>query len=323
MPLWAIGAIVVLVVAIILVIVGLRSPKETDPLHTRLAEYSSREKPLTLEEIELAQPFSERVLLPNIRRLGQFASRFTPQASLESIQHKLDLAGNPRGLDPTVFWALRIVATLGLGGFILLVTFLAPPASVLSIRTGAIKALGMALGGALLGFFLPVMLLSSRVKRRQNLIIKAMPDALDLLTVCVEAGLGFDQAMAKVSEKWENELSLAFERVIQEVRLGKLRREALRDMADRMDIPDMTSFVAAIIQADQLGVSIGKVLRIQSDQMRVKRRQRAEKKAHEAPVKMLIPMVFLIFPSIYIVLLGPAALILLNSPAIKSVFGGG
>jgi len=323
MPLWAIGAIVVLVVAIILVIVGLRSPKETDPLHTRLAEYSSREKPLTLEEIELAQPFSERVLLPNIRRLGQFASRFTPQASLESIQHKLDLAGNPRGLDPTTFWAMRIVATLGLGGFILLVTFLAPPASVLSIRTGAIKALGMALGGALLGFFLPVMLLSSRVKRRQNLIIKAMPDALDLLTVCVEAGLGFDQAMAKVAEKWENELSLAFERVIQEVRLGKLRREALRDMADRMDIPDMTSFVAAIIQADQLGVSIGKVLRIQSDQMRVKRRQRAEKKAHEAPVKMLIPMVFLIFPSIYIVLLGPAALILLNSPAIKSVFGGG
>jgi tight adherence protein C len=323
MPIWAIGGIVVLVVAIILVIVGLRSPKESDPLHTRLAEFSTRERPLTLEEIELAQPFSERVLLPNIRRLGQFASRFTPQASLESIQHKLDLAGNPRGLDPTIFWALRIVATVGLGGFILLITFLAPASSILSIRTGTIKALAMALGGSLLGFFLPIMLLSSRVKRRQNLIIKAMPDALDLLTVCVEAGLGFDQAMAKVAEKWENELSLAFERVIQEVRLGKLRREALRDMADRMDIPDMTSFVAAIIQADQLGVSIGKVLRIQSDQMRVKRRQRAEKKAHEAPVKMLIPMVFLIFPSIYIVLLGPAALILLNSPAIKSVFGGG
>ncbi len=323
MPIWAIGGIVVLVVAIILVIVGLRSPKQTDPLQTRLAEFSTREKPLTLEEIELAQPFSERVLLPNIRRLGQFASRFTPQASLESIQHKLDLAGNPRGLDPTIFWALRIVATVGLGGFILLITFLAPPSSILSIRTGTVKALAMALGGSLLGFFLPVMLLSSRIKRRQAIIIKAMPDALDLLTVCVEAGLGFDQAMSKVSEKWENELSLAFERVIQEVRLGKLRREALRDMADRMDIADMTSFVAAIIQADQLGVSMGKVLRIQSDQMRVKRRQRAEKKAHEAPVKMLIPMVFLIFPSIYIVLLGPAALILLNSPAIKSVFGGG
>ncbi len=235
----------------------------------------------------------------------------------------MDLAGNPRGLDPTTFWAGRIIATVGLGGFILLVTFLAPADSFLSIRTGTIKALAFALGGSLLGFFLPVMLLSSRIKRRQDIILKAMPDALDLLTVCVEAGLGFDQAMVKVSEKWENELSLAFERVIQEVRLGKLRREALRDMADRMDLSDMTSFVAAIIQADQLGVSMGKVLRIQSDQMRMKRRQRAEKKAHEAPVKMLIPMAFLIFPAIYIVLLGPAVLILMNSSAIHAVFGGG
>ena len=318
-----IAGIVVVVIAIILVIVGLRSPEDADPLQTRLAEFSTRERPLTLEEIELAQPFSQRVLLPNLRRLGQFASRFTPQSSLESIQHQLDLAGNPRGIDPTTFWAWRIIATLGLSGFILLVTFLAPANSFLSIRTGTIKALAFALGGALLGYFLPVMLLQSRIKRRQDIILKAMPDALDLLTVCVEAGLGFDQAMSKVSEKWENELSLAFERVIQEVRLGKLRREALRDMADRMDLPDMTSFVAAIIQADQLGVSMGKVLRIQSDQMRMKRRQRAEKKAHEAPVKMLIPMAFLIFPSIYIVLLGPAVLILMNSPAIKSVFGGG
>jgi tight adherence protein C len=323
MPILLIAGIVVVILAVLLVIVGLRSPEDQDPLQTRLAEFSTRERPLTLEEIELSQPFSQRVLLPNLRRLGQFAARFTPQSSLESIQHQLDLAGNPRGFDPTTFWAWRIVATVGLGGFILLVTFIAPPDSVLSIRTGTAKALAFALGGALLGFFLPVMLLASRIKRRQDIILKAMPDALDLLTVCVEAGLGFDQAMSKVSEKWENELSLAFERVIQEIRLGKLRREALRDMSDRMDIPDMTSFVAAIIQADQLGVSMGKVLRIQSDQMRMKRRQRAEKKAHEAPVKMLIPMAFLIFPSIYIVLLGPAALILINSAAIKAVFGGG
>jgi tight adherence protein C len=323
MPYLLIGGAIVLIVAIILVIVGLRSPSQADPLQTRLAEFSTRERPLTLEEIELSQPFSERVLLPTMRRLGQFASRFTPQASLESIQHQLDLAGNPRGLDPTMFWAIRIVATLGLGAFILFVTFIAPPDSFLSIRTGTVKAVLIALGGMLIGFFLPVMLLQSRIRRRQDMIVKAMPDALDLLTVCVEAGLGFDQAMAKVAEKWENELSLAFERVLQELRLGKLRREALRDMADRMDIPDMTSFVAAIIQADQLGVSMGKVLRIQSDQMRIKRRQRAEKKAHEAPVKMLIPMAFLIFPSIYIVLLGPAAMILINSPALRSVFGGG
>jgi tight adherence protein C len=316
-----IGGVIVVVVAIILIIVGLRAPDEADPLQARLAEYSTRERPLTLEEIELSQPFTQRVLLPMLRRLGQFAARFTPQASLEAVQHKLDLAGNPRGLDPTLFWALRIVATLTLGGFVLFVTTVAPPDSFFSIRTGAFKAVMFAAGAALLGFALPVMFLSSRIRRRQDLIIKSMPDALDLLTVCVEAGLGFDQAMAKVAEKWENEVSLGFERVLAEIRLGKLRREALRDMADRMEVADMTSFVAAIIQADQLGVSMGKVLRIQSDQMRVKRRQRAEKKAHEAPVKMLIPMAFLIFPSIYIVLLGPAAMILINSPALRSVFG--
>lgn len=322
MPQLLIGAAIVIVIAIVLIVVGLRSPNESDPLQSRLADFSTRERPLTLEEIELSQPFSERVLIPFMRRLGAFASRFTPQASLESVQHQLDLAGNPRGMDPTIFWAIRIVATLGLGGFILLITFLAPRDSMFSIRTGTVRALAFAAGGALIGFVLPVMLLRSRITRRQALILKAMPDALDLLTVCVEAGLGFDQAMSKVAEKWENDLSLAFERVIQEVRLGKLRRDALRDMSDRMEIADMTSFVAAIIQADQLGVSMGKVLRIQSDQMRIKRRQRAEKKAHEAPVKMLIPMVFLIFPSIYVVLLGPAALILMNSPAIKAVFGG-
>jgi tight adherence protein C len=133
------------------------------------------------------------------------------------------------------------------------------------------------------------------------------------LTICVEAGLGFDAAMGKVYEKWDNELSIAFGRVIQEIQLGKIRREALRDMASRMDVPDVTSFTAAIIQADQLGVSISKILRVQSDQMRVKRRQRAQEKAQQAPVKMMIPMVLLIFPSIWIVLLGPSIIILMNT----------
>jgi tight adherence protein C len=151
-------------------------------------------------------------------------------------------------------------------------------------------------------------MLTSRITRRQKEIRKAMPDALDLLTICVEAGLGFDAAMAKVSEKWENELSLAFARTIREVQLGKVRREALKDMADRLGIPEMTSFVAAIIQSEQLGVSMAKVLRIQSDQMRVRRRQYAEEQAHKAPIKMIIPMALLIFPSIMIIILTPAAI---------------
>jgi tight adherence protein C len=151
------------------------------------------------------------------------------------------------------------------------------------------------------------------ITRRQKSVRHAMPDALDLLTICVEAGLGFDAAMSKVSEKWENELSLAFGRAIREVQLGKIRRDALRDMAERLGLPEMTSFVAAVIQSEQLGVSMAKVLRIQADQMRMKRRQHAEEEAHKAPIKMLIPMALLIFPSLMIVLLTPAALRLLQS----------
>jgi tight adherence protein C len=163
-------------------------------------------------------------------------------------------------------------------------------------------------GLGLIGFYLPMYSVNKRIKRRQDSVIKALPDALDLLVICVEAGLGFDMAMGKVYDKWENELALAFGRVLREIQLGKSRRDALRDMSERLDVPDVNSFVAAIIQADQLGVSMSKILRVQSDQMRVKRRQRAQEKAHQAPVKMMIPMVLLIFPSIWIVLLGPAIL---------------
>jgi tight adherence protein C len=174
-------------------------------------------------------------------------------------------------------------------------------------------------GGAALGYFFPVLWIRSKIRRRQDGIIKALPDALDLLTICVEAGLGFDQAMGKVYEKWDNDLSVAFGRVLREIQLGKIRREALRDMADRMGVPDVTSFTAAVIQADQLGVSMTKILRVQSDQMRVKRRQRAQEKAHQAPIKMMIPMVLLIFPSLWIVLLGPAIIFLLTSGALGKI----
>ncbi|NWF62694.1 MAG: type II secretion system F family protein, partial [Chloroflexi bacterium] len=157
-----------------------------------------------------------------------------------------------------------------------------------------------------LGFFFPQLWLGSRISKRQNEVRKALPDALDLLTICVEAGLGFEAAMSKVADKWENELSIMFGRCIREIQLGKTQREALRDMADRIGLPELTSFVAAVIQSQMLGVSMAKVLRIQSDQMRLKRRQRAEEEAHQAPVKMIIPMALLTFPSIMIILMAPA-----------------
>lgn len=301
--------------AIALVVIGLGDTDgQIDPLEERLAEFANRGEMATLEEIELSQPISERVILPAARKFGEFATRFTPQNALQDTAHKLELAGNPRGLEPTIFLASRFFAAGGIFVFFVFIFAMA------SVDWPASRKILITVGFSLFGFFLPNLLLQSRIDRRQKEIRKAMPDALDLLTICVEAGLGFDGAMAKVNEKWDNELSLAFGRVLREIQLGKLRRDALRTMAERIGIPEMTSFVAAIIQSEQLGVSMAKVLRIQSDQMRVKRRQLAEEQAHKAPVKMLFPMVLLIFPSLLIILLGPAGLILVTQVGGAGIF---
>lgn len=302
-------AAVILVVGGILVAIGLRNPRRSDDrlLQTRLEEFAKRGEEVNLEKIEMSQPFSERVIFPLARSLGELATRFTPQNALTGISRKLELAGSPARLDPTMFLAMQFLCFLVFAGLLVLVFSVSKanwPAGRITIVT---------LVFSILGFNFPRLWLSSKIARRQKNIRKSMPDALDLLTICVEAGLGFDSAMAKVSEKWETELSMAFARVIQEIQLGKLRREALRDMADRMGISEMTSFVAAVIQSEMLGVSMAKVLRIQSDQMRVKRRQHAEEEAHKAPIKMLIPMGLLIFPSLMIVLLTPAGLRLMHS----------
>lgn len=303
--------------AITLVVIGLRDRRESDPLQQRLAEFAARGETATLEQIELSQPLSERIIIPMARRIGEIVSRFTPQNALQSTARKLELAGNPRGLDPAVFWALRIIIAVAIAGFMLFIFNIGSINWSLGRKT-LVLAVFVALG-----FYVPEMLLTSRIQRRQKAIRRAMPDALDLLTICVEAGLGFDGAMQKVSDKWNNELSQAFGRVIRELSLGKLRREALRDMADRIGIAEMTSFVAAVIQSEQLGVSMAKVLRIQADQMRIKRRQIAEEAAHKAPIKMLIPMALLIFPSICIVLMTPAALSLFRSTLGSVLFRGG
>jgi tight adherence protein C len=210
-------------------------------------------------------------------------------------------------MEPTVFWASRIGAAVAIFALLLFIF------SISSISWSLGRRFILVAIFTFLGYYLPEMLLQSRIRRRQDSVRKAMPDALDLLTICVEAGLGFDGALAKVNEKWDNELSLEFGRVLREVQLGKLRREALQNMSERVGIAEMTSFVAAIVQSEQLGVSMAKVLRIQADQMRIKRRQLAEEKAQQAPIKMLIPMGLLIFPSLMIILLGPAAVQLMRS----------
>jgi tight adherence protein C len=299
----------VLIAALAVIVVGLRrnAPgQEDDPLQARLAEFIQRGDVTSLEEIELSQPFSERVLVPLVNRIGAFSARFTPQKAIQDTARRMELAGNPWPIDAATFLAIRFILAVVLGGLAVAVVL----NSASQNPTDNFLYIG---GATFAGFFLPHLMLTSRITRRQKDIRKAMPDALDLLTICVEAGLGFDAAMSKVAEKWETELALAFSRVIREVQLGKVRRDALKDMSDRLGIPEMTSFVAAIIQSEQLGVSMAKVLRIQSDQMRVKRRQRAEEEAHKAPIKMIIPMALLIFPTIMIIILTPAAIQIMSS----------
>lgn len=318
--LWIIGVAIVIVGSIIvLVVMANRQREETtddDLLASRLVEFTERGEVTYLEDIELSQPLYERVVLPALLKIGDISARFTPQNLIEDVERKFELAGNPRSpltVGATTFLAARFVLSAVFAALGLVLRWI--------LRDMAsLNPVMVLVGGAVLGFYYPQSWLSNKIKVRQKDIQKAMPDALDLLTICVEAGLGFDAAMAKVSEKWENELSLAFARAIREVQLGKVRREALKDMADRIDLADMTSFIAAVIQSEQLGVSMARILRIQSEQMRMKRRQRAEQEAHKAPIKMLLPMVFLTFPSILIVLLTPAALQIMDTFVNGSLF---
>jgi tight adherence protein C len=293
--------------ALTLIVVGIASPRAADEVEARLLQYGERS--MSLEAMELARPFSERILLPMLRASARLLSRFTPQRTLETTRHNLELAGNPNGWSATEFLGIRGLSALVLAALTFAVAMLA--------NANAVQHLLFTLAMGLVGFILPGVWLGRRIARRKDEIVKTLPDALDLLTISVEAGLPFDGAMQRVAEKWDNELSRGFGRALNEMRVGKTRRDALRAMASRMGVPDITSFVAALVQADQLGISIAKVLRIQSEQMRIKRRQRAEEKAQQAPIKMLIPMTFLIFPTILIVILGPALLILKDSPVLQ------
>jgi len=308
MSTWIIVLGVIVVIGIFLVVVagGRRLESDEDPLTARLVEFSARGTPVTLEEIELSQPFHERVIVPILKKLGDISTKFTPQHALETTTKKIELAGNPGNLGAATLLSLRFVVAAVLGGLMFLI-FLGSNTWPVS------REILVTIAFTVLGFFFPQLWIQSKIDRRQKGIRKGLPDALDLLTICVEAGLGFDAAMSKVGQKWENDLSLAFARAIREIQLGKVRREALRDMADRIGLPEMTSFVAAVIQSESLGVSMARVLRIQADQMRLKRRQRAEEEAQKAPIKMLLPMGLFIFPSIMIVLLTPALMRITSS----------
>ncbi len=286
-----------------LILLGFTVPRMgRDAVATRLSQFA--ERPRSLEELELQQPFSERVLLPMIQWLAAFGERFrrnkqqTPQqreSQGEKTRRRLLLAGSPNRWTESDWLGVKLFSALVFAGIGALLT------AVMDI---SFLPLGL-LAGGVIGFVAPELWLSRQIAARQKAIRRALPDALDLLVISVEAGLGFDAAMARVVSKSDNPLSRELARVMAEMRVGRPRREALKDMVNRTDVPDLSQFVSALIQAEQLGVSVSQVLTVQADQMRVLRRQRAEAEAQQAPLKMLFPMLIFIFPALCLMILGP------------------
>ena len=289
---------------ILLLFVGLASGSPVDPVQARLTQLGSVQA-RNLEELELQQPFSERTLRPLIARLSKMSSRLGSASSTENAERRLAMAGNPGDLRVSDWLGVKMLVGIAIAAIAFLVFGL--------LIGGVVVGLFLGLVGFGIGFLIPEFWLGRRIKARQKLILKMIPDTLDLLTISVRAGLGFDGALAKVVEKLPGPLTDEFRRALAEVRVGKARRDALRDMVPRTNVQPLSNFIGAIIQAEQLGVSISKVLQVQSEQLRIERRQRAEEMAAKAPIKMLFPLVGCIFPSLFIVILGPAIISILKT----------
>jgi tight adherence protein C len=292
----AAASLVLAATGLVVMVLGLRAERRQVVLEERLARFAQR--PPSLDDLELAVPFRHRVILPLAERLAHFVLRFTPGASLHRIEQRLVEAGLDGSLRPLTFLGLRLGLALTMASFAIVLTL---------AGSGPVQyRVGLPFVLAALGWIVPNAWLSRRIAQRKRAIQRALPDAIDLLVISVEAGLGFDQALLRVVEKWDNELTREFARTLSEMRMGIPRRQALRDLARRVNVDDLNVFIASLVQADQLGVSISQVLRAQANQMRLRRRQRAQELAHKAPIKMIFPMVFLIFPALYVVILGPA-----------------
>lgn len=241
--------------------------------------------------------FGDRVVAPSLQRMVGLARRLSPSGVAARIQRHLDLAGNPPGMTVE-----RVFAYKGAG-------LLAGAALGALLGSGSpVKLLLWSAGFGAAGFFLPDVLTWNKGLKRQEQVQNTLPDALDMLTVSVEAGLGFDAALSQVTKNTDGPLAGEFFRVLQEMQIGLSRAAAFRSMIDRTTVADLRNFVSAIVQADTLGIPIANVLREQSKEMRLKRRQRAEEKAQKIPIKILFPMIFFIFPALFVVIIGPGAI---------------
>ncbi len=254
---------------------------------------------------DLEPSFNDRVLFPLLNRTQRMGRRLTPADANVRIREKLEMAGNPHGWTVDRVMAGKVVGFVGALVVSLLLAVL--------MGLGFLGTLGLVVAASLAGYHAPNMLLHQKTYDRSEKLQRALPDAIDLLTISVESGLGFDAACSQVARNTDGPLSEEFARMLQEMQIGRGRSEALRSLADRTNLPDLRSFVSAMVQADAFGIPVGQVLRVQSSEIRVKRRQWAEEMAQKVPVKILVPLIFCILPCLFIAVLGPAGISIMNS----------
>ena len=294
--LWSpLAAAALMGLAVLLVWSALTPARPAAAMRNRLNGYLDRVD--VIEDADMRRPLVGRVFGPLMRQVLGLLGRLAPTRMVQASEQMLLQAGDPGGLSALDFFGLRLLAMLVFGGLYLV---LARNSATVSVLLRNSLLIGIA------GFFIPWLWLRSRARGRQHSISLALPDALDMLTIGVEAGLAFESALLRVGERWHNPLTVEFRRAVGEMRVGTPRDVALTRMAERSGAPELRSFIAVLIQSNQLGMSIAQVLHGQAAEMRVKRRQRAEELARQASVKMVFPLVFLIFPAMFVVILGPS-----------------
>lgn len=277
----------------------------SDDVTNRLQEFVSDEKKprrrliadIYARRLELTGTFRQRIITPFLQRLARSMARLTPVHALEELERKLTIAGHPLGFGAREFYGFRL-AILILGGIVALIIF--------QQDFGGQRKYLIIFGVLVISITVPIVWLRSRMRARQKEIDRSLPDALDMLSVCTTAGLGFDQSMQRVSEYWQTQMGVELARVVTEMEMGLSRKDALRNLAYRTDVPSLSSFVSLIIQAEQLGMSISHTLHAMADQMRIERRFKAEEQARKLPTKILFPLVFFIFPAMLAVIMGPS-----------------
>ncbi|MEO8477664.1 MAG: type II secretion system F family protein [Actinomycetota bacterium] len=273
-------------------------------LESQVGGTSTLSDPVDLREQDLAQSFSRRVVVPIVSRAGRMARRVTPLDTRDRIAHKLQLAGGPVGWDAERVLAFKVIGAIG--GFVVglfIASTVSPPPFISMVMLALIS---------FVGFVAPDSTLNRKVEERQREILRTLSDTLDLLTISVEAGLSLNASIAQVVQNVPGVLSSEFARMLQEIQLGVPRGDAFRHLAERTDVEELNAFALAMIQADIFGVSIASVLRTQAQQLRIKRRQAAEAKAQQTPVKIVFPLVLCVLPALFVVIIGPGAIQIIN-----------